>query len=136
MNCWSPPLPPFGLPAAGISLRSVRRYVDGARRSTLWNTVDREFIRGRRRIAVYILHMPETASPYQALATALRERLAAISDRELYKSDPALHLEKLKAASERVTALQSQLPPPIDPQLAHYLQRCSYDKALAFLEEM
>ena len=80
--------------------------------------------------------MPETASPYQALATALRERLAVISDRKLYNSDPALHLEKLKAVSERVTALQSQLPPPVDPQLAHYLQRCSYDKALAFLDEM
>ena len=80
--------------------------------------------------------MPEIASPYQALAGALRERLAVISDRELYRSDPALHLEKLKTVSERVTALQAQLPTPVDPQLTHYLQRCSYDKALAFLEEM
>ena len=80
--------------------------------------------------------MPETASPYQALASALRERLAVIADRELYRKDPALHLEKLQAVSERVTALGGQLPPPVDPQLAHYLQRCSYDKALAFLESM
>jgi hypothetical protein len=27
------------------------------------------------------------------------------------------------------------LPKPIDPQLAHFLQRKSYDKALEFLEE-
>jgi len=80
--------------------------------------------------------MPETASPYQALASALRERLAVIADRELYRKDPASHLEKLQGVSERVTALAGQLPPPVDPQLSHYLQRCSYDKALAFLESM
>ena len=80
--------------------------------------------------------MPDSVSPYQALAAALRERIAVIADRDLYQRDPALHLEQLKSASERITALQQQLPPPIDPQLAHYLQRCSYDKALAFLEEL
>ena len=78
--------------------------------------------------------MPETASPYHALAAALRERLAVIADRELYARDPASHLEQLRTISERVTSLQMQLPTPLDPQLAHYLQRCSYDKALAFLE--
>jgi hypothetical protein len=80
--------------------------------------------------------MPETISPYQELAAALRERLQVIADRDFYRRDPAGHLEKLKSVSERVTALQGQLPPPIDPQLAHYLQRCSYDKALAFLEAL
>jgi hypothetical protein len=79
--------------------------------------------------------MPDSVSPYQALAVALRERLAVIADRDLYQRDPASHLEQLKSVSERVTTLQQQLPPPVDPQLAHYLQRCSYDKALAFLEE-
>jgi hypothetical protein len=80
--------------------------------------------------------MQETASPYQSLAAALRERLAVIADRELYTRDPAEHLAQLRTISERVTELQSQLPAPIDPQLAHYLQRCSYDKALAFLEAL
>jgi hypothetical protein len=78
--------------------------------------------------------MPDSVSPYQTLAAALRERLAVIADRDLYHRDPTLHLQQLRSVSERVTALQQQLPPPIDPQLAHYLQRCSYDKALAFLE--
>lgn len=80
--------------------------------------------------------MSESASPYQTLAAALRERLAVIADRELFHRDPALHLTQLRTVSERVTALQAQLPPPVDPQLAHYLQRCSYDKALAFIEAL
>ncbi len=70
----------------------------------------------------------------QDLAAALRERLAVIGDREWYARDPAGHLERLRTVSERITQLQAQLPPPVDPQLTHYLQRCSYDKALAFLE--
>jgi hypothetical protein len=72
---------------------------------------------------------------HQALAAALRERIATIADREHYQRDPAGHLERLKAASEAITDLQKQLPSNTDPKLAHYLQRCSYDKALAFLEQ-
>ena len=74
------------------------------------------------------------SSPYQNLAAALRERLNVIADRSGYEADPAGHLERLKAASERIISLQAQLPAPVDPQLAHFLQRCSYDKALALLE--
>ena len=68
------------------------------------------------------------------LAAALRERLAVIADRAAYERDAAAHLERLKAASERIEALQAQLPPPVDPRLAHFLERRSYDKALALLE--
>lgn len=71
---------------------------------------------------------------FPELAAALRERIAVIADRELYARDPALHLEKLRTASEQITTLQRQLPPKVDPRLAHYLDRCSYDKALNFLE--
>lgn len=78
--------------------------------------------------------MTESAPPHAALAAALRERLAVIADREFYARDPAAHLAQLRALSERIEQWQSRLPPPIDPRLAHYLQRCSYDKALAFLE--
>ena len=72
---------------------------------------------------------------YRDLADALRERLAVIADRAAYARDPAAHLRQLQAVSERVVALGQQLPGPVDPQLAHYLQRCSYDKALAFLSD-
>lgn len=80
--------------------------------------------------------MLPTTSIYQTLADALRERLVVIADREFYARDPAAHLEKLRAISEQITSLQGQLPPPVDPKLAHYLERASYDKALAFLEAL
>src|SRR3954464_8740110 len=69
------------------------------------------------------------------LADALRERLTVIADRDLYARDPAAHLLRLQTASTRILEIQGLLPAPLDPQLAHYLQRCSYDKALAWLEE-
>ena len=72
---------------------------------------------------------------YRDLADALRERLAVIADRPAYARDPEAHLRQLQAVSERIVALGRQLPGPVDPRLAHYLQRCSYDKALAFLSD-
>jgi hypothetical protein len=67
------------------------------------------------------------------LAQALRERLAAIRD-EQSRRDEEKHLARLRAVSEKIEKLQAALPQPIDPRLAHYLQRRSYDKALEFLE--
>ena len=77
----------------------------------------------------------ENENPYSLLAIALRERLVVIADHEARNQNPAAHLERLKAASERIVQLQSQLPPNIPPRLQHFLDGCSYDKALAFLEE-
>ena len=71
---------------------------------------------------------------FAELADALRERLAVIADRELYARDPAAHLEKLKAASEKITHLGAALPRPLPGDFAHYLQRASYEKALAWIE--
>ena len=67
------------------------------------------------------------------LAAALRERLAIVSD-ENSRRDPAAHTARLSAVSEKIEKLEAVLPKPIDPQLAHFLQRKSYDKALEFLE--
>lgn len=67
------------------------------------------------------------------LAAALRERLAIIRDQESSR-DAQAHLARLQAVSEKIDRLQAALPQPIDPRLAHYLQRRSYDKALEFLE--
>ena len=67
------------------------------------------------------------------LTSALRERLDIIRDEESRRNEPA-HLARLKAVSEKIDQLQAALPRPIDPQLAHYLQRRSYDKALEFIE--
>jgi hypothetical protein len=70
-----------------------------------------------------------------SLAAALRERLAIIADKPSRK-DEEKHLARLRAVSEKIDYLQAALPEPVDPRLAHYLQRQSYDKALEFLEKL
>jgi hypothetical protein len=72
---------------------------------------------------------------YTELADALRERLSVIADRAFYERDPAAHLEKLKAVSEKITRLGAALPRPIPGDFAHYLQRQSYQKALDWIVE-
>ena len=67
------------------------------------------------------------------LASALRERLALIRDEES-RRDEAKHIERLREISEKINKLQAALPEAIDPRLAHYLKRKSYDKALEYLE--
>ena len=46
------------------------------------------------------------------------------------------HTERLQASFGKNRALEQRLPPPIDPQLRHFLQRRSYSKALELLEAM
>jgi hypothetical protein len=67
------------------------------------------------------------------LATALRERRAIIAD-EASRRDEKRHIARLAAVSEKIDNLQAALPRSVDPQLAHYLERRSYDKALEFIE--
>jgi hypothetical protein len=67
------------------------------------------------------------------LAATLRERLAIINDAES-RRDAEKHMARLRGISEKIDNLAAALPKPIDPQLAHFLQRKSYDKALDFLE--
>jgi hypothetical protein len=68
-----------------------------------------------------------------ALREALQERLAIIHDKKS-RHDESAHLSRLQSVSEKIDKLEATLPRPIDPQLAHYLKRHSYDKALEFLE--
>jgi hypothetical protein len=68
------------------------------------------------------------------LTQALRERLAVIRDEES-RSDQAKHIDRLRAASEKIDRLQESLPPSIDPRLKHYLERKSYNKALELLND-
>jgi hypothetical protein len=68
------------------------------------------------------------------LAHALRERLAIIADEES-RRDEQKHLARLESISRKIDMLVAQLPREnVDPQLAHFLQRQSYDKALQFIE--
>lgn len=72
---------------------------------------------------------PESAE----LATALRERRSIVVD-EASRLNPAVHMARLRAISEEIERLELSLPKPVPEQLAHFLQRRSYDKALSFLE--
>jgi hypothetical protein len=69
------------------------------------------------------------------LREALRERLAIIRDDES-RRDEEKHIARLRVISEKIDKLQAALTRQIDPRLAHYLQRRSYDKALEFLESL
>ncbi len=80
--------------------------------------------------------MTASVDNYQTLAKALRARVALIADREFYQRDPVSHLAQLQAVSGKIAASTAHLPPHTDPRLTHYLERCSYEKALAFLEEL
>jgi hypothetical protein len=75
-----------------------------------------------------------STSPAAQLADALRERERIVADNES-RQDPTSHLARLQRVSEEIVRLQRALPQPVDPQLAHFLARCSYEKALALLEE-
>ena len=68
------------------------------------------------------------------LRNALRERVAIIRDEESRRDQP-IHLARLQRVSEKIARLEAALPRPLDPQLAHYLKRKSYAKALEFLEQ-
>jgi hypothetical protein len=68
------------------------------------------------------------------LRDALRERLAIIRDEES-RRDAQAHVARLSAVSEKIDKLAAAVPRPLDPQLAHYLQRRSYDKALELLND-
>ena len=68
------------------------------------------------------------------LRDALRERLAIIRMKKAGAIQSAYGATERDLGKDRQVG--SRLPHPIDPRLAHYLQRRSYDKALEFLEQL
>jgi hypothetical protein len=69
------------------------------------------------------------------LHAAVKERLDVVADHTLRDRDPSAHLQKLMDAAGHLDQLVSQLPVGTDPMLRHYLERQSYVKALAWLDE-
>jgi hypothetical protein len=69
------------------------------------------------------------------LVKALQARVTIIAD-EASRRDPERHMQRLKKAHEDINCLANELPRPLHPQLAHFLARGSYDKALQFLETL
>ena len=69
------------------------------------------------------------------LAASLRERLEVIADHDHRDRDQAGHLQRLIEVAARIDSLINTLPSKeLDPQFRHYLERRSYDKALAWIE--
>lgn len=77
---------------------------------------------------------PDLNRELQALAVLLRERLVVIGDAASRAADPDAHLRRLQAVGEAIFAAQDRLKGRISFQLEHFLQGCSYDKALALIE--
>ena len=73
--------------------------------------------------------------PIYELTSILRERLRIIGDHAWRDRDSNGHMKALRDVSERLTAQHDALRDSVPPKLNHYLERCSYDKALAFLEQ-
>ena len=69
------------------------------------------------------------------LEASLRERRHVIADHGWRDRDPEAHLAALRDVSEKIAALTDRLGPVAPPRLRHFLENCSYDKALAFLAE-
>ena len=79
--------------------------------------------------------MSDLASLHKSLHAAVKARLDIVADHAFRDLDAAAHLEALKAAAARLDTLVGSLPANTDPTLRHYLERQSYTKALAWLEE-
>ena len=79
--------------------------------------------------------MTDIASLHKSLHTAVKARLDIVADHAFRDRDAAAHLEASKAAAARLDALVGGLPANTDHTLRHYLERQSYTKALAWLEE-
>ncbi len=71
-----------------------------------------------------------TPADLEELANLLERRIQVIGDHEFRDRDAAAHLEKLKTVSEAIVAKHADLKGQIDPRLNHFLENCSYDKAL------
>ena len=71
----------------------------------------------------------------QNLRVAVQTRLDIVADHAFRDRDSAAHREALKSAAANLDALVATLPSDTDPTLRHYLERQSYTKALAWLQD-
>ena len=72
---------------------------------------------------------------YKTLEEAVQCRLAIVADHAFRDRDSAAHLDALQSAAARLDELVAALPSDADPTLRHYLERQSYIKALAWLQD-
>jgi len=74
-------------------------------------------------------------SLHKNLKEAVQARLDMVADHAFRDRDAAAHLKALQSAGSHLDSLVAQLPPDTDPTRRHYLERQSYTKALAWLQE-
>ena len=65
----------------------------------------------------------------------LEERLRVIGDATLRERDPAGQLARLQEVSEAIVAFHTAHRAKIQPRLNHFLENCSYAKALEWAAE-
>lgn len=73
---------------------------------------------------------------YQDLIEYLEKRLAVIGDHDLRERDPDEQLRQLQEVSEAIFAWQKKYIDQLPPRLGHFLDNCSYDKALEWLKTL
>ena len=75
-----------------------------------------------------------TSSTQESLATLLKQRLQIISDHAFRDRDPEAHLAALGKVSQELADLYKSAKPEMPPRLRHFMEQCSYSKALDFIE--
>lgn len=65
----------------------------------------------------------------------LEERLRVIGDAPLRERDPAGQLARLQEVSEAIVTFHTDHRAKIQPRLNHFLENCSYAKALEWAAE-
>ncbi len=71
----------------------------------------------------------------EELLSALKTRLAVVADHAHRDRDPSSHLAALKEAAAALETGIASLPDTLPPELRHFLERQSYQKAIAWLED-
>lgn len=69
------------------------------------------------------------------LIELLQRRLNVIGDAEMRESDPDRQLKELQSVSEAIGAFHQAHRAVIHNRLNHFLESCSFDKALAWAQE-
>lgn len=69
------------------------------------------------------------------LALLLQRRVDIIADHELRDRNPGQHLDSLQEISEAISVWFAQHEDQVDSRLHHYLQGCSYNKALDYIRD-
>lgn len=80
--------------------------------------------------------MPLTDKSIKELTELLRQRLQIIADHAMRDANPEMHLQALQRVSESIDGMRTTLHSELPPRLRHFLEQSSYQKALAYLEEL